>query len=419
MNDAFGRLRVSEPYTIFEYYPNTGTVNNDYDADMFVSNGTGTGALSYDSDENTLLLTCSANGDKYTRQSKLPMDYQPGKSRLFYFSSVPISSVPTDTVEVRIGNFSVDVNDDPVQGFYFQIANTILEWVYAYNDGTTQTYTTISQANWNIDTFDGSGPSGQTLTINNMTDNLLLVIDQEWLGVGRIRCGFNLGGITYYAHEFIPQNPYPYTNTPRLPIIYQISTPTTTNPYTLKQMCCSCLSEGGFIPLGRRISFGTPVIGADIPDANQKYIVLGLRLKSTAIQGILKLLDLDVFFPEGSSTKWGEFEVQLHSTGLGDYPVGGNIGATTGTITFTDIPKSNSQSFIPTGTLAAYISTDGYIISKKYLLQASQVNLSNTDFSSLLTRTNITQYDTLYLCAKLSTGTNTKIAASFDFIQTF
>ena len=418
MNDAFGRLRVSNPYTIFEYYPNSGTVNNDYDADMFLSSGTGTGALSYDGNENTLKLTCSANGDKYTRYTKLPMDYQPGKSRLLFISAIPISSVPTHTVKVRIGLFDLDGSEEPKQGHYFQISNTSLEWVYAYNDGTTQTFTTITQANWNIDTFDGSGPSGKTLTINSMTKNVLFVIDQEWLGVGRIRCGFNIAGITYYAHQFVSDFTYPYTNTPRLPIIYQISTPTTSNPYTLRQMCCTCLSEGGFTSIGRRISIGTPVSTVDIPDANQKYIVLGLKLKSTAIDGILKLLDMDVFFPEGTSTRWGSFEVQLHSTGLGDYPAGGTIGATTGTITFTDIPKSNAQQFVPNGTLASYVSTDGYILTKKYLIQKSQVLFNQSEFSSLLTRTKISQYDTLYICAKLNSGTNTAIAASLDFIET-
>ena len=84
MNDAFGRLRISDPYTIFEYYPNTGTSNNDFDADMWVSNGENTGAITYSSSENTLSLTTSASGDKYTRETKMPMDYQPGKSRLIY-----------------------------------------------------------------------------------------------------------------------------------------------------------------------------------------------------------------------------------------------------------------------------------------------------------------------------------------------
>lgn len=418
MNDAFGRLRVSSPYTIFEYYPNTGTVNNDYDADIFLSKGSGSGALTYNADENTLQLTCSTNGDKYTRFSKLPMEYQPGKSRLIYMSAIPISSVPTDTVKVRIGIFSLDGSDEPKEGFYFQISDTTLEWVYAYFDGTTQNYTTIAQSSWNIDTFDGNGPSGKTLTINSMTKNILFVIDQEWLGVGRIRVGFNLEGVNYYAHQFIPDFTYPYTTTPGIPLTYQISTPTTSNSYTLKQICCCSASEGDYIPLGRRIGIGTSVNTVLIPNALQKYIVIGLRIKAGEIGAILKQISSDVFFPKGGNNLWAKYELQVHSTGLGDYPVGGNIGATTGTITFTDIPKSRCQSFIPTGTLSAYVSTDGYVISKKYLLQNSQVNLDETQYSSLLTRKQISQYDTLYIVAKINSGTNIEIAASIDFLET-
>jgi len=127
---------------------------------------------------------------------------------------------------------------------------------------------------------------------------------------------------------------------------------------------------------------------------------------------------MDVFFPEGTSTRWGSFEVQLHSTGLGDYPAGGTIGATTGTITFTDIPKSNAQQFVPNGTLASYVSTDGYILTKKYLIQKSELVFNQTEYSSLLTRTKISQYDTLYVTAQMNDGVNENVAATLDFIET-
>ena len=42
-------------------------------------------------------------------------------------------------------------------------------------------------------------PSGKTLTIANAAQTLLLVMDQEWLGVGRIRCGFIIDGVIYYG----------------------------------------------------------------------------------------------------------------------------------------------------------------------------------------------------------------------------
>ena len=127
----------------------------------------------------------------------------------------------------------------------------------------------------------------------------------------------------------------------------------------------------------------------------------------------------DVFFPKGNNNTWVSFEFQLHSSGLGDYPASGTIGATTGTITFSDIAKSRCQSFIPTGTLSAYVSTDGYIISKKYLIQKSDINLDNTEYSSLLTRSQISRYDTLYLVAKINKNTNQEVAGSFNFIETF
>ena len=62
MNDAYCD-KVSNPYTLFEYYPSSDTVNNDYDADQWVSNGSNNGNLTYDSSENTLSLNVYGNGD--------------------------------------------------------------------------------------------------------------------------------------------------------------------------------------------------------------------------------------------------------------------------------------------------------------------------------------------------------------------
>lgn len=414
MNDAFGRLRISEPYTLFEYYPSSDTVNNDFDADQWISNSSGNATLTYDSSENTISLNSNSNS-KYTRETKLPMQYQPGKSRLIYISSIPIDSDPgQNDITVRIGLANLNSqNQNIIEGHYFKINKSDLYWSYSYNSVTSD----ISQSNWNIDQFDGTGPSGISLSITNMTKNILFTIDQEWLGVGRVRVGFNLNGINYYAHQFIPDNTYPYTKTPRLPIIYQIENNSNLS-YTTKQICSTCISEGGYLPIGKRISIGNDVEGVTIPDAAQKYILLGLKLKSTSVTNILKLLSFDVLFPQGSNSKWSKIELQLHSTGLGDYPSGGNIGATSGTISFTDISKSASQVFNPTGQLSAYVSTDGYILTKKYLIQKSAFSFTGTDYSTLLIRSQVSKYDTLYIVGKLNSTTSAKIAVSLDFIET-
>lgn len=415
MNDAFGRLRISNPYTIFEYYPNTGTVNNDYDADIWISNGENTGAISYSSSENTISLTTSASGDKYTRETKMPMDYQPGKSRLLYMSTVPISADPgSENVTTRVGVFSVDSSQDIEEGHCLKINQNNIYITCAYNSTETDTI----QSSWNIDTFDGNGPSGKTLNIAAMTKTILLVIDQEWLGVGRVRIGFNIEGVNYYAHQFISNVNYPYTSSPRLPIVYQIESSSNTT-FTLKQMCCTCISEGGFIPLGRRIGLGSLVAGVDIPNNNEKYIVLGVKLKTANPKALLKLMHMDVLFPEGANNKWGSFEIQLHSSGLGDKPSGGTIGAVDDTITFSDVAKTGIQSFVPTGTLTRYVSTDGYILSKNFLIQKSNFEFSNDEYNSLLTRCIVTKYDTMYIVANINSGTNVKIAIAADFIESF
>ena len=414
MNDAFGRLRTSEPYTLFEYYPNAGSTDNDLDADTYLTNTENGGTISYNTD-NVFDLTAIANGtlSTATRQTKLPMEYQPGKSRLIYMSAIPIDTTSTE-VTVRIGVFSVDygtTDHPPIEGHYFELSNNILKWVYRYNFASVET---ITQTNWNIDTFDGNGPSGITLDSDSMTKNVLFVIDQEWLGVGRTRVGFNIGGVNYYAHEFVPDYTYPYTTSPRLPLTYQISALSNTTPYTLKQICSTCISEGGFTPLGKKISIATGIDPINVNTANSitKYIIMGLKLKSGITKTILKLLTLDVTV---TNNAYMNFELQLHSSGLGDQPTGGTIGAVSSTPAFTDIPKSNSQAYLGTGTLST-INTDGYILKTRTLENKSQLVVSNDVYETLLTRSQISQYDTLYLVV-YSTSTTLNVIACMDFIE--
>jgi hypothetical protein len=63
--------------------------------------------------------------------------------------------------------------------------------------------TTIAQASWNQDPFDGTGPSGITLDFTNIQ---ILVIDAQMLYAGRVRVGFDVDGILYWAHYFLIAN---------------------------------------------------------------------------------------------------------------------------------------------------------------------------------------------------------------------
>lgn len=429
MNDAFGRLRTSNPYTLFEYYPNSGSENNDFDADAYLTKVQNGGSIAYNSDNTIELKTAEATADVVTRQTKLPMEYQPGKSRLIYMSAIPTTNT---AATVRIGMFSVDVavaNHPPIEGHYFELSNNTLKWVYTYTDtdppitDPPTANNTISQNSWNIDIFDGNGPSGITLDSDSMKTNMLFVIDQEWLGVGRTRVGFNIRGINYYAHEFIPDLDHPYTTSPRLPLVYQISATSTES--TLKQICSTCISEGGFTPLGTKISISTGINPITITTAGTtgttKYILMGLKLKDTSPKSILKLLTLD--FTVTNNT-YVNIELQLHSSGLGDQPIAetiddvtigaGTIGSITGTPEFNNIPKSNCLAYLGTGTLATIVK-DGYILLTRTIEKKSQLVVNNNVYETLLTRSQISQYDTLYLVV-YSTG-DPKVIGCIDFIE--
>jgi alpha-acetolactate decarboxylase len=86
------------------------------------------------------------------------------------------------------------------------------------------------------------------------------------------------------------------------------------------------------------------------------------------------------------------------------------------TIQFTDMSNS-IVSYHNDGTTHD-ISSNGYIIHSGFVSSQSTVGFGNNDFETLLTRSNITQYDTLYLTIQGNvTGATANVYASIDFIE--
>lgn len=402
--DAFGRLRVSNTFTLFDYYPpNTNSIEvptESIESDVWVTTVTGTST--FIGGNSMVTLTNNSNGDKITRETKMPMEYQPGKSRLIYMSSVPLSRVNdgSETFEINIGIFSVDdTTKNPIEGHYIKSNGTDIYLVESYNSVENS----IVQTNWNIDTFDGSGPSGKTLNINNLTKNLLLVIDQEWLGVGRVRIGFNIDGITYYAHQFNHSLSYPYTSTPRLPLIYQLSTSTINSSINLKQICSTCISEGGYIPTGKKNSIFTETTGV----GTTPIILTGLKLKPLYKTGIVKLLNLTV-----SQTKTlSHIQLQLHSSTNFTY---GSVNLTS---TWNDKNNSTIQYLEGDGTNDT-LTTDGFVIGDYLIERKSTITIASDIYETLLTRNQLTKYDTLYVIAKDNINGN-DFKVSLQFIESY
>jgi hypothetical protein len=72
-------------------------------------------------------------------------------------------------------------------------------------------------------------------------------MDFEWLGVGSVRCGFIIDGKYIVCHTFTNANSITatYMTTAILPVRYEI-TSTSAVAATMKQICSSVMSEGGY-----------------------------------------------------------------------------------------------------------------------------------------------------------------------------
>jgi len=234
--DAFGRQRVSSPFTLFD------THNRYIDGDQFATKQTN-GTVTYLPNESSFDLAIgTADGDFVYRQGRKVQLYQPGKS-LLILNTFAMSELQTN-LRQRVGYFTAQ------NGVFFEADGEDLYLVIRSYVTGSAVDTRIAQADWNQDKMDGTGASGITL---DPTLVQIFWIDIEWLGVGSVRCGFVVNGIFFIAHVFNHANQTGntevYMTTASLNCRYEIeNTGTTTGTPTMKQICSTVISEGGFAP---------------------------------------------------------------------------------------------------------------------------------------------------------------------------
>lgn len=411
--DAFGRLRTSEPFTTFNYYPSP-MYNDTSDNDVWIRDKSTNGDILYDSSNNLIKLTVTAAANEYAiRTTKVPMDYQPGKSRLIMMSGVMIDPVPAagQQVYTRMGLINV-ASPTITDGVWFEVdgSENKLCWCQSIQDGNgSYTIEKVYDVSWNVDTFNGTGPSGKTLTMSSMNKNILIIIDQEWLGVGRLRCGFNIDGVTYYAHTFTHGNlNRAYTASPKQRLGYEILTGTVapTSSYTMKQICSTCISEGGFFPLGTRNCILSNIVS---PINTSNILILAIKLKSgnNYKNGLIKPINLDIV--NSAANTIGKYELRLLSS-TNNVTIGTQIPDAS----FNNYSNSIVRYYSPPNNTV--IITGGYILSAGYVTGKSNTPFVTTDYETLLSRFICTQYDTLAVVASNVSG-NPDISATIDFIE--
>jgi len=303
--DGFDRLRVSAPNTLFEFNASIGKLP--FLVDEIVS---GAGATSNAILANSYIqmgVTGAAGlTGKVIRQTYEYIPYQPGKSKLMLFSAVLEAQEGGITgVISRIGCFdSIDEKTTVSKsgnGCFFELNNKTLYTVIRLNDVDNK----VAQSSWNYDKFDGLGPSG--LTMNDYSKARILAIDQEWLGVGRVRFGFFINGIFHLGHSY---NHFgddainvPYTKTAKLPVRHEISS-TSSNYAEMRMICSAILSEGGYEPTGPSFSQGG-LTGISVGQTIVPIISLELRGDEPFNRKSLILKSMSVLNPSATrGTQW-------------------------------------------------------------------------------------------------------------------
>jgi len=350
--DAFGRLRVSEPYTMFDS-SNRYAIDNQFDT----STVTG-GSITFLPNEAAVRMdVTTASGAEVVRQSYRSMLYQPGKGLLVLATFV--MNTAKANLRQRVGYFGTE------NGLYFEVtgaapgtkAFVMRTYVGGSVDNTTRR---VEQSAWNGDKLDGTGASGLTL---DTTKSQILWFDFEWLGVGNVRCGFIINGQYIVCHTYQTANIQTsvYMTTAILPIRYEITnTAATADASYLKQICSSVMSEGGLEPasidhVAIRSTSLTSVGTTLLP-------LVSIRLASTALGAIVLPSAIKVI-----PTSADNFEIQLvknatltgaaYSTVASDANVQFDVSSTAmsgGTIVQIDYAASSNQGTTALNPVSAF-----------------------------------------------------------------
>lgn len=309
MTDSFGRLRISNPHTQAQFK------HDQCPGPSVIDEATsGTADSVHNQLEGSMTLRVSADSSSIIRQSRCYVPYQPGKSLLIQLTGT------LDAGKLLLGTPQTGFNDtnttsligyfDESNGYFFKyqadgsgtgtlsiVERSISSGVVVDNE--------IPQSCWNLDTFDGDGESGFNL---NPTMSNIYSVDLKWLGVGKVRVGLVFDDEIYYVHEFFHSNlkSTTYIGTATLPIRYELTSGDITDGGTMKQICSTVISEGGYSPLGVPWSIGmadhsTVVSALTAMIDETETPLIALRLKHAHRRATVKITGFNAIATAGAN----------------------------------------------------------------------------------------------------------------------
>ncbi len=377
--DAFGRFRTSDPFTLFDnsskYYDNV---------DGFVNYTASGGSTQHNSNSSALAMTVDGtNGSKVYRESTRVFAYQPGKSLLVLetFCMAPARA----GLRQRVGYF------DSANGFYLEQDGLDIYFVRrSSSSGSLQT-TRIAKADWNISKLDGTDADKIVL---DLATSQILYINIEWLGVGSATMGFVINGQFIPCHRWDHANTAglttTYMGTARLPLRYEIENTSATGVSdTLKFICQSVISEGGYELAGRARAIGHSLVtprSTNQAQVNTAVPMISIRLKAGRDNAVV--IPTNFSFAPLTGANYQYFILQQSITTGGEWVDAGST-------------SSVEYNLTPTSYTNGRIIDEGYVIATN---QASIApSLTGFPFKFQLERNTFTGVNYEFLIAVITT----------------
>lgn len=374
--DLFGRLRVGQPFSLFDSKLIFDAQNTRWD-DAQVS-GSGTSVF-HDSNRASALLSVSdATVGRRVRQSKYRPYYQPGKCQSILITTI-VGDAPHGITK-RWGYF------DDKNGLFFQNKDGVLYVCKrSYTSGAPiDEY--IPQSAWNKEKLDGNTSLGVRL---DPTKGNIYFISFEWLGLGDVQFGVIIDTQMIILHQMKHSNTENkvYMSTPNLPVRFEIANDGTGPASSIEAVCSSVTSDGGIQPTGyiRSIDRGVSLFNTDA--STKVFPLIAIRLKPGREGALVVPMSFDIVCTTSGPFRWS---LLLNPTLTGT------------SLTWED----SAFSFQHTGattTNATYITNEGTVVLSGYGIdKGSAINQIEIPISFIL-GTSIQGTSDIYVLAVNST----------------
>lgn len=382
--DAFSRLRASFPTTLFD-----SQFHFDKRPEIWSESITGTATSAFDSNSHTVAINLgTASGNSVIRQTIKRFKYDLGKSSLFVGTSM--LGAPKANTRKRYGLFDAD------NGLFFEVDSTAFKVVVRSSTSGSVVDTAVPQSDWNIDKFDGTGPSRFNINLDLVQ---IFVIDFQWLGSGRVRFGFYFGGRIFYCHEISFGNTLsvPYMQSGNLPVRIEATNTGTTTSNTLVNQNCTGLIRESLNEIEGVLRAVNTGISSRAVNSNTERPILSIRVKSTRYKAIINILSSAIYVTGNSDV--------LYNLRVGTQLTGASW-------------VSNSP-YVEYDISATSISSGGILVDTNYIRSNTSTQLLNNDslvaFVNSLIGHNLSNETTIITIGAQALGGNASVYGSISY----